>query len=207
MSEYDIRIIRLMFKICYYYVMSFLVIPITFTSDVLKLVHLKSGNNDSHSGSTHTYQDLVKANIIELRKVLVKNSKNSKKSMNMNSDLDSDMDLSKHISESGNSSSNFNANNMSTNQSCTICDRCRCNSIFSMDEALDKSLERQSDFELNNKIYSIKVDTIGKYDLCKSDVKTDAHIHINLKRKTIDVVGMTGTNRLPLRSNQIIVSD
>jgi hypothetical protein len=182
MNGYDMRIIRLIFKICYYYVMSFLVTPITFSSSVIDSVKEKLGQTRVTRDYV-SYSHLISQNISHLRKLLVENYEDNL----------SDRSESEHNE---------------TEQK--ICERCSCESIFSEESEPDESLFEE--FQEDGKTYSLKVDTIGKYDLRRSDIfdgsgEERSHIHINLKRKTVDIVGQGGTNRLPLRQNQIVVSE
>jgi hypothetical protein len=171
-QAYDMRIIRAVFRICYYYAMSFLVAPISFTSGVIDSVKEKLGH--ARITRDHTsYRDLISEQIQNLRHILDVSDRNS--------DRYEDTDR--------------------------VCERCSCESIFSDDESNLES--RVIDLE-DDKTYSLKVDSIGKYDLRKTDLidsEDRSHIHINLKRKTIDIVSDNGTNRLPLRPNQIVVSE
>lgn len=183
MNGYDIRIIGLIFRICYYYIMSFLVAPIIFVSNIIDFIRVKLFNKKLVSKSDMTYQQLVLKRIEELHKLLMTMKYEDQK---CNLQLESEIDKSlKNV----------------------LCSKCRCDSIFSNEDSYDsRSSKIIAEFTNSDKIYSLKVDTIGRYDLIKSDINDDSHIHINLKRKTIDIVGETGTNRLNLRPNQIIIS-
>lgn len=54
----------------------------------------------------------------------------------------------------------------------------------------------------NGNTYSIKVDSIGRYD---AKIRDKSGIHVNLKNKTIDVSDGANVVRLPLQQNQIVV--
>lgn len=54
----------------------------------------------------------------------------------------------------------------------------------------------------NGNTYSIKVDSIGRYD---AKICDKSGIHVNLKNKTIDVSDGVNVVRLPLQQNQIVV--
>jgi hypothetical protein len=171
------KIIRAVFRICYYYVMSFLVAPISFTSSVIDAVKEKLGHARIARDNT-SYRDLISNQIQNLRQIL--------EVPDQNSDLSGDTEP-------------------------RVCERCSCESIF-FDENSESEFDINSKVEFeDDKTYSLKVDSIGKYDLRKTDVNDGgeerSHIHINLKRKTIDIVSDTCTNRLPLRPNQIVVSE
>ena len=180
MNGYDMKIIRLIFKICYYYVMSFLVTPITFSSSVIDSMKEKMGQPNTKIRSIQdyvSYETLIDNNLHDLRKLMV-NSYNEECS---------------DISETNLENTHY-------------CERCNTESIFTDNPNESEDETVFTEFKDDDKTYSLKVHSIGKYDLRKEDVD-NSHIHINLKRKTVDIVGEHGTNRLPLRPNQIVVSN
>ena len=176
MNAMNMGIIRAVFRICYYYIMSFLITPLTFTSGVLDSFKSRIGHPKKEF-NTVSYHDLITEQIKNLRQILID---------------DCDTNHSTETTEA------------------RICERCNSESICSEDEE-DNDMESKLIEFTDGKIYSLKVDTIGKYDLREQDVDISngdrSHIHINIKRRTVDIVSDKGTNRLPLRPNQIVVSD
>lgn len=223
MRAYDIQVIRAVFKICYYYIMSFLIFPVSFGHNIAGSISQKLSNlgkppsEVSDSGpliplNTKTsYHDLILEQIKGLRTILnASASEDNDKASTIKSDQVDQVE--KVDSDSSDSNKKQDDIEHSTSAEEVIIsqdphNRGNCSvDIFSTDD--DPNLElRLTEFNDDEKTYSLKVDTIGKYDLRKQDVDRDNHIHINLKRKTIDIVSEYGTTRLPLRSNQIVVSD
>lgn len=150
-DTYNINIIRSAFKICFYYIMSFIIVPLKFGSS------FRSGTSDLDS-----YTPLILKEIEYIRTSLNDGCDNSEKDNVKESDHNSD------DSDYGDDQSGF----------------------------------------VNSNIYSLKVDSIGRYDLGNELKNTDA-IHINLKRKTIDISFSIDNRvrRIPLKEGQIVVTE
>ena len=157
-NTYDIKIIRSAFKICYLYIMSFLIIPYSF---------IKKKDSDKVS-----YSALICDEINNLRILVSSNDIQNKDSG------------SNDYVESGYSFDKYSSNNE--------------------DMYIDTNRDRD-EFNNNPETYSIKTDSIGYYDL-KSDESKCNDIHVNLKRKTIDLNMNGDISRIPMKRGQIIVT-
>jgi hypothetical protein len=183
-SKYNMKAIRYVFKICYYYVMSFLVMPMGLSSKLIN--RIKEQFSEEHSDKDMTdvsqtdYDSLIGQEIHKLRRVL------------------NDEDDGESVTICGCSTEEYN--DTSDNNSSDTSD----------DESNESDRESKvTEFNLDDKVYSLKIDSIGKYSLRKGDLDLsdeNAHIHINLKRKTIDIATRDGIKSIPLQKSQIVVS-
>lgn len=69
-------------------------------------------------------------------------------------------------------------------------------------DELSESLLTEFD---DHNMYSLKIDSIGRYD-ARLEPNSQPIVHVNLKRKTIDILDKDAILRIPLQKNQIIVT-
>jgi hypothetical protein len=162
----DTKIIRSAFKICYYYILSFLCVPIKLESYTISLAKNISDEIE------YLYQILL----LKFDKKLIDVDKNNSDQLDV----------------------------MRENPITTEREK-ECNS-GNLDILSESKVSKMIEFNSDHKIYSLKIDSIGRYAL-KSNENALGTIHVDLKNKEINIITGRGIDKLHLYPKQIIISD